>query len=203
MVIKDKADHDPVANLYAVDAYMRWALQASEEVIGDKGMHIVLREAGLEQLIGNYPPNSLEASGNFTFGDYANLCAALLNFFGRPGKSMTMRIGRLSAKLSVEQQSATFGLGALVKASRLLPLVAQQKAGLAVMLMIASALAISSLARPLRSPPNKTAQRSPWPIRRHSSAPASSALITGVDNSRRRAVAAATYWQSPIASSRV
>lgn len=133
MRIQDKAEHDPVADLYAVDAYIRWALQAAEEVVGAKGMHIVLREADLAHLIDNYPANELSISGNFNFGDYANLNAALLNFFGRAGRSMTLRIGRLSAQHGIEQQSATFGLGTLVKASRLLPLAAQQKAGMAVM----------------------------------------------------------------------
>ncbi|MCI0393470.1 MAG: 4-vinyl reductase [Chloroflexi bacterium] len=133
MDIRNKAIHDPVCDMYAVDAYMRWALQAAEEVVGQKGMAIVLRQAGLERFINNYPLNDLHASGNITFGDYANLSAALLNFFGRAGKSMTIRIGRLSAQYATEQQSATFGLGTLVKASRLLPLNAQQRAGLMVM----------------------------------------------------------------------
>jgi hypothetical protein len=133
MEIRNKTQHDPVTDLYMVDAYMRWALQASEEVVGAKGMHIVLREAGLEKLIDNYPPNETKASGHFTFGDYANLSATLLTFFGRAGKSMTLRIGRISTQHGIEQQSAAFGLDVLVKASRLLPLTAQLKAGMAVM----------------------------------------------------------------------
>jgi hypothetical protein len=133
MAIRNKAEHDPVTDLHAVDAYVRWALQAAEEVVGAKGMPVVLREAGLERLIGNYPPNEVTVSGNFTFGDYASFCVALLNFFGRAGKSMTMRIGRLSAQYAVEYQSETFGLGPLLKASRLLPLNAQQKAGITMM----------------------------------------------------------------------
>lgn len=133
MQIQNKSTPDPVASMYLVDAYMRWALLAAEEVIGEKGMHIVLREANLKHLVNNYPPNELSVSGQFTFGHYADLCAALLTFFGRAGKSMTLRIGRLSAQYGVEQQSATFGLNTLVKASRLLPLPAQQKAGMAVL----------------------------------------------------------------------
>lgn len=133
MQIRDKKEHDPVADMYVVDAYLRWALLAAEEVVGAKGMHVVLRQAGLEKLINNYPPNEPAVVSHFTFGDYASLSAALLNFFGRAGKSMALRIGRLSAQHAVEQQSATFGLNTLVKASRLLPFAAQQKAGLMVM----------------------------------------------------------------------
>ncbi len=133
MQIQNKTEHDPATEMFTVDSYLRWALQASEEVVGEKGMHIVLREANLEHLINNYPPNEPKVIGNYTFADYANLCTALLTFFGRAGRSMTMRIGRRSAEFAVEQQSETFGLGTLVKASRLLPLNQQQKAALFMM----------------------------------------------------------------------
>lgn len=133
MQIRNKATSDPIASYKLADAHMRWALQASEEVVGSQGLKVVLREANLAQLIENFPPNELTFDGAFTFGDYANLSAALLNFFGRAGKSMTIRIGRLSVERSVEQQATVFGLNALVKASKLLPLTAQLKAGLSVM----------------------------------------------------------------------
>ena len=130
MEIRDKREPDPIASLLALDTYVRWALMASEEVVGEKGMHIVLREAGLEHLINHYPPNEMSPGTKCSYGDYANLCAALLNFFGRAGKSMTMRIGRKTMDLAIEQQASLFGLDTLVKASRLLPLKAQLKAGL-------------------------------------------------------------------------
>lgn len=132
MEIRNKSQHDPMTELYAVDAYMRWALQAAEEVVGVKGLEIVLRQVDLERLIQNYPPNELKASGNFTFGDYSNLCAGLLNFFGRAGKSMTIRIGRISAKHAIEQQKAVFGIAALVGA-KFLPVPTQLKMGMATM----------------------------------------------------------------------
>lgn len=129
MVIKKKAEHDPVADLYMVDAYMRWALLAAEEVVGQRGLGIVLREAGLERLINNYPPNELRLSGNLSYGDYADLSSGLLNFYGRAGKSMVLRIGRISAKHGIEQQGALFGLGAVI-AAKVLPLPTQLKIGL-------------------------------------------------------------------------
>ena len=132
MEIKNKTAHDPVADLFMVDAYMLWALQAAEEVAGKSGLAVVLRQSSLERLIDHYPPNDLKISGNLKYGDYANLSAGLLNFFGRAGKSMTLRIGRISAKKGVEQQAAQFGLGTLVAAARVLPLAMQIKAGLEV-----------------------------------------------------------------------
>lgn len=132
MEIKNNPDHDPVADKKMVDAYVRWALMAAEEVAGKPGLAVVLREAGLERFIDRYPRDELSVTGNTTFGDYANLNAGLMNFFGRASKSMLLRIGRLSAKHGIDRQSALFGLAALV-ASKVLPLPAQMKMGMEAM----------------------------------------------------------------------
>ena len=60
MEITNKSVHDPVADLHVVDAYMRWALLAAEEVAGKSGLVVVLRQAKLERFIDNYPPNELK-----------------------------------------------------------------------------------------------------------------------------------------------
>ncbi len=132
MAIKNKPEHDPISDNAIVDAYMRWALMAAEEVAGKSGLAIVLKQSGLETFVDNYPAEELRVSGKVSFGQYANLSARLFDFFGRAGKSMTLRIGRLSAKYAIEKQSALFGLGALV-ASKILPLPTQIKMGLEAM----------------------------------------------------------------------
>jgi predicted hydrocarbon binding protein len=132
MQITEKAEHDPVAALYIADAYMRWALLAAEGVVGKPGLSVVLRDAGLERLIADYPPDELKLSGDITFDDYAALNAGLFNFFGRAGKSMVMRIGRLSTKQSTEQYGALFGLAALA-ASKVLPIPTQLRMGMETM----------------------------------------------------------------------
>jgi predicted hydrocarbon binding protein len=121
MEITNKPAHDPVTDLHMTDAYMRWALLAAEEVAGKQGVAVVLRQAGLGRFIDHYPPNELKISGNVTFDDYANLSTGLLNFFGRAGKSMTLRIGRVSAKLGIEQQSGLFGIAAIVAIAKVFP----------------------------------------------------------------------------------
>jgi hypothetical protein len=108
---------------------MRWALLSAEEVVGKNGLTVVLRQAGLEHLIGNYPPNQLKATCNLTFGNYAALNAGLLNFFGRAAKSMTLRIGRQTSRHAIEHQGALFGTAALL-ASKMLPSGTQIKMGL-------------------------------------------------------------------------
>jgi predicted hydrocarbon binding protein len=132
MEIKAKTEHDPVAALYIIEAYMRWALLAIEEVIGPRGMAVVLRDAGLERLIDNYPPDEARISDSLTFGDYANLGAELLTFFGRGSRGMLRRVGRLSAQHGIREQSGLFGL-ATVLASKVLPLPIQIKVALSHM----------------------------------------------------------------------
>jgi predicted hydrocarbon binding protein len=129
MEITNKLEHDPVADLNIVDAYLRWALLASEEVLGKQGLAIVLHDAGLERFIDSYPPDETEVISGLTFGDYANLSAGLLGFFGRAGKGMLRRIGRLSAQHGIRQQGAVFGL-ATALSSRLLPIPMQIRIGL-------------------------------------------------------------------------
>ena len=126
MDIKDKTKPDPVAKLFLVDAYMRWALLAAEEVVGKQGLTVVLRSNGLERFIDNYPPELLKISGNITLGDYARLCAGLLTFFGRAGKSMVVRIGRLTSKYAIEKQGSIYNAAAKT-AARLLPPASQVK----------------------------------------------------------------------------
>jgi predicted hydrocarbon binding protein len=130
MEIKDKTEHDPVTDLFIVDAYMLWALMAAEEVVGKNGLTVVLRQAGLDHLIDNYPANQLKITRSLTFGDYASFNTGLLEFFGRAGKSMTLRIGRQTARHAVEKQAALFGTAALLAAAKVLPLATQIKMGL-------------------------------------------------------------------------
>ena len=129
MEIRDKAEHDPVADLNIVDAYVCWALLASEEVVGKRGLSVVLRDAGLERFIDNYPPDETKVINDLTFGDDSNLSAGLLTFFGRAGRGMLRRIGRLSARHGIKRQGAVFGL-ATALSSKLLPVPIQIKIGL-------------------------------------------------------------------------
>ena len=129
MEIKNKTQHDPVADLPIVEAYMRWALMAAEEVVGKQGLWIILRENNLERFVDNYPPENLKLGQSVSCGDYANLCAGIMKFYGRAGKSVVIRIGRLSAKYAIEKQGAIFNIAART-AIKLMPLSSQIKTGL-------------------------------------------------------------------------
>lgn len=130
MKIQDKAEYDPVADMLIVDAYMRWALMATGQIVG-QGMGSLLKEARLERFIDNYPSNEVRLS-DITFREYANLNAALLNNFGPTGRSTALRIGRLSARLGIENQDALFNV-TLTTAAKMLPLAAQLRFGMEMM----------------------------------------------------------------------
>ena len=129
MEIKNKTQHDPVTDLPTVDAWMTWALKAAEEVVGKQGLAIILRENGLERFVDNYPPENLVLSKDVTSGDYAKLAAGVMKFYGRAGKSVVIRIGRISSRLAIEKQGAVFNVAART-AIKLLPLSNQIKTGL-------------------------------------------------------------------------
>lgn len=129
MQIQNKSTHDPVTDHMMPDAYMRWALLAAEEVVGKQGLAVVLRQAGLARLVDNYPPNELTRTMQLTAGDYSNLFAGLLEFYGRAGRSMLLRIGRLSARHAIEQQGALFNLAASL-ALKVMPTHVQLRTGL-------------------------------------------------------------------------
>ncbi len=126
MEIKNKIQHDSVVDLPMVDAYMTWALKAAEEVVGKQGLSIILRENGLERFTDHYPPENLLLSKEITSGDYANLCTGVMKFYGRAGKSVVIRIGRISSKFATEKQGAVFNVTAMT-ALKFLPPSSQIK----------------------------------------------------------------------------
>lgn len=126
MEITLKAERDPVTDIRLADGYMYFALKAIEEVAGEKGLNIILRSAGLDRLIGKMPSRDLTFS-DLTYRDYALLSKATVDFYGRAAKSFAIRIGRMSAKYSIEDQDLLFGLAGLTL--KLLPMATQQKLG--------------------------------------------------------------------------
>ena len=60
---------------YYPNKFARIFLDAMEEVMGKNGLNAVLHLAGLDNLIGNYPPDNLEKA--FDFADFTALvCGA-------------------------------------------------------------------------------------------------------------------------------
>ncbi len=94
-------------------------------------MSSLLRGSGLERFIDHYPENQTRVS-DVTFREYANLNAGLLNYFGPTGRNTALRIGRLSARMGIEQQDPALNV-TLTTAARLLPYAAQHRVGMEAM----------------------------------------------------------------------
>jgi hypothetical protein len=126
--ITNRSD-DPIAKYPLIDAYMRWALEAVEEVAGHEGMAATLRHANLEKYIDNYPPEETKVVTGVTWGEYASLNAGLLTFYGRAGRGIVKRVGRITAQKAFVHQSDLFNLGAVL-AAKTMPVPTQIKMGL-------------------------------------------------------------------------
>lgn len=100
-----------------VNALVRQALMAAQEVMGENGLNAVLRSSGLERFVGNFPPDNLEPA--IQASQYARFNAAIEEFYGRGGRGMLKRIGKASFEYAVREQAALLGLAGV--ALKLLP----------------------------------------------------------------------------------
>ena len=90
------------------NALMRLAILAIGDVMGERGLKVVLRQAGLECYVDELPPNNMELGA--TAAEYAALNQAVEEFYGRAGKGMLRRVGRASFRYGVEEQAALMGV---------------------------------------------------------------------------------------------
>jgi hypothetical protein len=100
-----------------VNALVRQALVAAQEVMGENGLNAVLRSSGLERFVNNLPPDDLKP-GIQTI-EYARLNQAIEEFYGRGGRGMLRRIGKASFQYAVREQAALLGIAGV--ALKLLP----------------------------------------------------------------------------------
>jgi bacteriochlorophyll 4-vinyl reductase len=90
------------------NALMRQAILAIGEVMGEQGLKVTLRQAGLERYIDELPPNNLEQ--DVPTVEYAALNKSVQEFYGRAGKGMLQRIGRASFRYGIEEQATLMGV---------------------------------------------------------------------------------------------
>ncbi len=110
--------------------FARIYLEAMEEIMGKNGLNAILNLAGLQEFIGNYPPDNLEKA--FDFAYYTALQVALEDMYGpRGGRGLALRAGRASFAEGLRGFGALAGVGDL--AFKVLPLAAKMKIGLPAM----------------------------------------------------------------------
>jgi predicted hydrocarbon binding protein len=126
MNITNKLALDPVTQVPQIDAYMRYALIAAEEMVGKQALEIMLYKNGMQRFISNYPLEKIKLSPDFTHKDYANLCTTLIEFYGEAGKDESIRFGRIATKPALAKQGVFFNVASRT-AIKFLPLSLQIK----------------------------------------------------------------------------
>ncbi|MEK7683031.1 MAG: 4-vinyl reductase [Chloroflexota bacterium] len=97
----------------------RILLLAMEEVLGRSGLNAVLRLAGLDHLIGDYPPNTFDRG--FPFEHLGEIHDSLDRLYGaKSGRGLAWRAGRICFKYGMQEFAPNLADGNL--AFRLLPL---------------------------------------------------------------------------------
>ena len=91
------------------NAIMRIFLDAVEEVLGEKGLTVVLKQAGLEHMLDSRPPNDTELGP--TLADYGAVEEAIEQIYGgRGAKAILMRIGRANFRRTIQERGKLIGL---------------------------------------------------------------------------------------------
>ena len=126
MKITNKLHPDAVTALPMIEAYMRYALVEAESALGKQALETILSENDLTQFIDRYPPEKMRLSQTITVGDYANLSAGLMKFYGSTHTHEVVRLGRMSTKPALENQGKLFNFAART-AIKLLPISSQIK----------------------------------------------------------------------------
>lgn len=116
MHIQRKTEPDPASRGFLIDVYMLWALLAMEEVLGKAGLNTLLERSGLERFVDNYPAAEETLDAQVRFDEYAALNASMYEVYGNASRMMSLRIGRLSTRHSLQQQNALFNVAALTAA---------------------------------------------------------------------------------------
>ncbi|MFP4322675.1 MAG: 4-vinyl reductase [Anaerolineales bacterium] len=110
--------------------FARIYLEAMEEIMGKNGLNAILNLGGLQDYIGNYPPDNLEKA--FDFAYFTALQTALEEMYGpRGGRGLALRAGRATFAEGLRGFGALAGVGDL--AFKVLPLAAKLKIGLPAM----------------------------------------------------------------------
>lgn len=110
--------------------FARIYLEAMEEIMGKNGLNAILNLAGLQEFIGNYPPDNLEKA--FDFAYFTALQVGLEEMYGpRGGRGLALRAGRATFADGLRGFGALAGVGDL--AFKVLPLPAKLKIGLPAM----------------------------------------------------------------------
>ena len=100
------------AGLYYPNKFGLIIIKSLEEVMGKNGLNAILNLAGLNNLVENYPADSLDKG--FDFADLSSLGVALEEMYGpRGGRGLMLRAGRATFAEGLKNFGALAGVADL------------------------------------------------------------------------------------------
>lgn len=118
------------SGLYNTNTFAHVTLKAIEEIVGENGLHAILKMAELEDLVNNFPPRNREKV--FDFSNYSAINLAIREIYGsRGGRVLAVRAGRATFDELLKSYGAMVGMTDL--AIRLVPLKVKMSLGLNAM----------------------------------------------------------------------
>jgi len=118
------------SGLYNTNTFAHVTFKAIQEIVGKNGLDAILKLAGLDNLINNFPPKNREKV--FDFSNYSAINHAIREIYGsRGGRVLAVRAGRATFDELLKSYGAMVGMTDL--AMRLVPLKAKMSLGLNAM----------------------------------------------------------------------
>ncbi len=93
---------------HIVNGLVRQVLLATRDVLGENGLHEVLRVASLERFCDQIPPDDLLPG--IQVAEFARFNQAVEEFYGRAGKGILQRIGRACFHYEVREQAVILAI---------------------------------------------------------------------------------------------
>ena len=107
MIITTK-QHDPIAEIKLADAYFRWALLGVVDVVGERGLDLVLKMVGMERDAQVYPSDTLDVVSGLAYNDLSRVMMGYMSVFGTADQANVFRSGQASARYAMQKNGELF-----------------------------------------------------------------------------------------------
>lgn len=97
-----------MADIQLADAYFRWALLGVADVVGERGLELVLNMVGMEDCTRVRATDRLEVVSGFAYHDFSRLMMGYLSIFGTADQANVLRSGRISAQHAMKKNGKLY-----------------------------------------------------------------------------------------------
>ncbi len=100
--------NDPIADKKLIDAYFRWTLMSVADVVGDRGLDLVLHSVGLDKYRSVYAADKLEVINDLKLSDSANVNMGIINLVGEKDQNQVLHAGKNYARHAIRKNGQMF-----------------------------------------------------------------------------------------------